>query len=995
MKQDEQVMSVNGGCGEREIWFGRDHRGHDQDNSLLDDDDNDADVNNDPCSLFYTDFPPIPDFPCMSSSSSSSSTPLPARAVASTSSSSSSSSSSAATSWAVFKDMNCMNAMENFGYMDLLDNSDIWDPCSIFESENHHQPLEEDGNDNGNDGGLYFLQANSELGVIFLEWLKQNKDHISAEDMRSIKLKRSTIDCASKRLGSTKEGKKQLLKLILEWVEQYQLHKRRATEMVVITKGTRQNSHGDGVEADCRMSKNASEALQAGDDGDGLIKGMDVIMEESAFPATAFDDDEDHMKQDEQVMSVNGGCGEREIWFGRDHRGHDQDNSLLDDDDNDADVNNDPCSLFYTDFPPIPDFPCMSSSSSSSSTPLPARAVASTSSSSSSSSSSAATSWAVFKSEADDSFHPNSEAEMQRYHPLERQCDEVVNAAAPAAALSSTASMEILPLPDDYCSNRDMNCMNAMENFGYMDLLDNSDIWDPCSIFESENVNPPQQDHDHQFQERKPAPSAYGNDNGNDGGLYFLQANSELGVIFLEWLKQNKDHISAEDMRSIKLKRSTIDCASKRLGSTKEGKKQLLKLILEWVEQYQLHKRRATEMDPSTACLSPSPSPWVPPAPPCESCPNSLAAPFPPTMGGYARDPYSSAAAATVAVPVPVSNQTMNNANLYLVPAEYHQPTDSPQSWSGPYSMPQAQYNPFPDNTKLPVSGSQAQALYANPYPYQVFDGSSGERLVRYGSSATKEARKKRMARQRRISLHQYRHHHTHQNQPQSLVNEQHATRIPAVGDDCTSNSRANPGNWIYWSPAVPPPAPAPMASTMPPLVSSDKPSHRQAPTQPVPSSDRKQSWKTEKNLKFLLQKVLKQSDVGNLGRIVLPKKEAETHLPELESRDGIPIALEDIGTSNVWNMRYRFWPNNKSRMYLLENTGDFVRVNGLQEGDFIVIYSDTKCGKYLIRGVKVRQPGSKSEAKKPARRNQRNVPQAANNFAFASFKQTVKRTTN
>ena len=32
------------------------------------------------------------------------------------------------------------------------------------------------------------------------------------------------------------------------------------------------------------------------------------------------------------------------------------------------------------------------------------------------------------------------------------------------------------------------------------------------------------------------------------------------------------------------------------------------------------------------------------------------------------------------------------------------------------------------------------------------------------------------------------------------------------------------------------------------------------------------QGWKQEKNLKFLLQKVLKQSDVGNLGRIVLPK---------------------------------------------------------------------------------------------------------------------------
>jgi hypothetical protein len=99
------------------------------------------------------------------------------------------------------------------------------------------------------------------------------------------------------------------------------------------------------------------------------------------------------------------------------------------------------------------------------------------------------------------------------------------------------------------------------------------------------------------------------------------------------------------------------------------------------------------------------------------------------------------------------------------------------------------------------------------------------------------------------------------------------------------------------------------------------------------------QGWKPEKNLRFLLQKVLKQSDVGNLGRIVLPKvislslslslslplsliegpvifglnnlefnqKEAETHLPELEARDGISIAMEDIGTSRVWNMRYRY----------------------------------------------------------------------------------------
>ena len=36
-------------------------------------------------------------------------------------------------------------------------------------------------------------------------------------------------------------------------------------------------------------------------------------------------------------------------------------------------------------------------------------------------------------------------------------------------------------------------------------------------------------------------------------------------------------------------------------------------------------------------------------------------------------------------------------------------------------------------------------------------------------------------------------------------------------------------------------------------------------------------------------------------------QKEAETHLPELEARDGISIPMEDIGTSRVWNMRYRY----------------------------------------------------------------------------------------
>ncbi|KAG0543180.1 hypothetical protein BDA96_02G167800 [Sorghum bicolor] len=119
----------------------------------------------------------------------------------------------------------------------------------------------------------------------------------------------------------------------------------------------------------------------------------------------------------------------------------------------------------------------------------------------------------------------------------------------------------------------------------------------------------------------------------------------------------------------------------------------------------------------------------------------------------------------------------------------------------------------------------------------------------------------------------------------------------------------------------------------------------------------KRQGAKAEEKLRFLLQKELKQSDVGELGRIVLPKMEAEVHLPELKTKYGISIPMEDIGTSRVWNMQYRFWSDNKSRMYVLGNTGEFVRSNELQQGDFIVIYSDVKSGKYLIQGVKVKPP--------------------------------------
>nr|GMD73121.1 B3 domain-containing transcription factor ABI3-like [Ipomoea batatas] len=668
--------------------------------------------------------------------------------------------------------------------------------------------------------------------------------------------------------------------------------------------------------------------------------------------------------------------------------------------------------LDVNDFPPLPDFPCMSSSSSTSS--VPAGVVKPSSSSSASSSSSSAASWAVLKSDGEE----DPAAKKFHLHP-------------PQPAMTPSASMDascgggggVQPPPED--SFTDDDCINVMENLGYMDFINGDDICDPITIFQTENFPPPPPaafEGLQQQQEDDESKAAEAETETAD--LSFLQGNGELAAIFFDWLKQNKDYISAEDMRNIKLKRSTIESASKRLGSSKEGKKQLLKLILEWVQQYQLQKKNSREeaaaaaaaaaadhqssggghfqaetflQDTTPSCFFQSP--WTPPPPQYIPDANNAAMmapppPFPvfqPHAMGY-NDPYNCGGASFTPMNV--------NGGHFPHPTEYHQPAavDTAQSWQSSEFIAAAAappFNPFPDNDRIAAESAQPQDLYGSEYPYQLYDG-NGERLVRLGSSATKEARKKRMARQRRLSSHHFRHQNHHNNQHHHAQNydPHHAMRMGV--DTVLPHQVSNLGNWVYWSPAASEAQP-PMV-VLPPAEAAAQPHPVERPPpaqqqnhQKQSSSDRRQGSKPEKNLKFLLQKVLKQSDVGSLGRIVLPKKEAETQLPELESRDGISIAMEDIGTSRVWNMKYRFWPNNKSRMYLLENTGDFVRANGLQEGDFIVIYADMKCGKYLIRGVKVRQHGARSEGKKPARKNPRTSSPATTSPAISSLiKQAV-----
>ncbi|XVF13846.1 hypothetical protein REPUB_Repub09cG0003700 [Reevesia pubescens] len=95
-------------------------------------------------------------------------------------------------------------------------------------------------------------------------------------------------------------------------------------------------------------------------------------------------------------------------------------------------------------------------------------------------------------------------------------------------------------------------------------------------------------------------------------------------------------------------------------------------------------------------------------------------------------------------------------------------------------------------------------------------------------------------------------------------------------------------------------------------------------------------------------------STTSHVPSSTLPaRRAAEAHLPFLESKEGILINMDDLDGLHVWSFKYRFWPNNNSRMYVLENTGEFVNTHGLQLGDFIMVYQDSQNQNYVIQAKK------------------------------------------
>lgn len=570
------------------------------------------------------------------------------------------------------------------------------------------------------------------------------------------------------------------------------------------------------------------------------------------------------MEDQELYEASNGGVisfgedDEREIWLEQDN------NDMLAAAADVNIINRSPAaadasgSTFYDcDFPPLPDFSCMSSSSSSSSSAAPkaappapksvacSKTSAASSASSSLSSSSSSSSWAVLKSDAEEDVEKRYG--RHQHHQMEQPVLQVD--LSPSVGSTEMPPPPPLPLPAED-GGFDVDCMDVMEDFGYMDLLASNDIcsWDP-SLQQQQPKNDtlgfqeemlPLEQEPHALREEEEEEEE--------------EASEDLAMVFLEWLKSNKESISAEDLRRIKLRRETIECAAKRLGGGREGMKQLLKLILEWVQQNQLHRKPVNMNHELPSLTSNSHHHYSPDQNPnpnfnCNTAvsPDSNPPCYPTTSSwtnhhphyyNFASDPmmaYTSLLLPQPPQPIPVSmgdptfcqpSSTPNDANAH----PYQSSSEYPRLDSGtaaalcwPASQ-FARYCSFPDSSSLALTPA-ACAGHGSQYPYHqhhhpqfYHHGQGGEGLVRLGSSATKEARKKRMARQRRVFSHQHHHHQRshHSQQSQQNQNNMAADQHATLGTD-SSCPQANPAaNWVYWSPAAASPQPILMPDAPP-----------------------------------------------------------------------------------------------------------------------------------------------------------------------------------
>ncbi|KAG8482132.1 hypothetical protein CXB51_026825 [Gossypium anomalum] len=106
--------------------------------------------------------------------------------------------------------------------------------------------------------------------------------------------------------------------------------------------------------------------------------------------------------------------------------------------------------------------------------------------------------------------------------------------------------------------------------------------------------------------------------------------------------------------------------------------------------------------------------------------------------------------------------------------------------------------------------------------------------------------------------------------------------------------------------------------------------------------------------------------DAGRIGRLVLPKKCAEAYFPPISQPEGLPLKVQD-SKGKEWIFQFRFWPNNNSRMYVLEGVTPCIQNMQLQAGD-VVTFSRLEPGGKLVMGFRKASAASASEQENEAK---------------------------
>ncbi|MCO5592400.1 hypothetical protein L7F22_046403 [Adiantum nelumboides] len=118
-----------------------------------------------------------------------------------------------------------------------------------------------------------------------------------------------------------------------------------------------------------------------------------------------------------------------------------------------------------------------------------------------------------------------------------------------------------------------------------------------------------------------------------------------------------------------------------------------------------------------------------------------------------------------------------------------------------------------------------------------------------------------------------------------------------------------------------------------------------------------------------LFEKILSASDAGKVGRLVLPKACAEAYFPPISQPEGVPLIVQDI-TGKEWVFQFRFWPNNNSRMYVLEGITPCIQAMNLQAGDTVIFSRLDPQGKLVMGCRRAPNISSAEDNQKPMTAN-------------------------